>query len=98
MRAISNAMLWQMEVVQKNRWALGPLELVFLREPYRDTEDALSGTTLDPEKVSALHFDSMIFRWNQSASAGWVGANDVVDYLAVLHPRLIFVPQRAVAS
>jgi hypothetical protein len=103
MRAISNAMLWQMEVVQKNRWALGPLELVFLREPHRDVHGALPASIPDPEKVSALQFDAMIYQWNQSASGGWVRAEDVADYLAVLHPRLnerenpnlIFVPERA---
>jgi hypothetical protein len=103
MRAISNAMLWQMEVVQKNRWTLGPLELVFIDEPQRERSSAFARAGMDGKKFSALVFDSMVYQWNQSASGGWIRAGDVVDYLAAIHPglnqrenpNLIFVPQRA---
>jgi hypothetical protein len=105
MRAISNAMLWQMEVVQRNRWALGPLELVFVREPLRchPAAQELVPPVSEGEKLSALQFDAMVYQWNQSASGGWVRAEDVVDYLTAIHPglnqrenpNLIFVPQRA---
>lgn len=102
MRAISNALLWQMEVVQKNRWSLGPLELVFIDEPRRDEASEFTKAGMDDKKVSALVFDSMVYQWNQNASGGWLRAADVVDYLAAVHPglnqrknpNLIFVPQR----
>jgi hypothetical protein len=102
MRAISNAMLWQMEVVQKNRWSLGPLELVFIDEPRRDGATEFIKAGMDGKKIAALVFDSMVYQWNQSASGGWLRAADVVDYLAEVHPglnqrenpNLIFVPQR----
>jgi hypothetical protein len=103
MRVISNAMMWQMEVVQKNRWAQGPLELAFIKEP--PTESSPLGAVLGPEagKFPALQFDSMIFQWNQSASGGWMRGGDIVDYFETLYPglnrrenpNLIFVPQRS---
>ena len=102
MRAISNAMLWQMEVVQKNRWALGPLELVFIDEPLPGSAAKFAAPGMEGKKFSGLEFDSMVYQWNQSASGGWIRSEDVVDYLAAIHPRLnqrenpnlIFVPRR----
>lgn len=103
MRVISNAMMWQMEVVQKNRWAQGPLELAFIKEP--PPESSPLSAVLGPEagKFPALQFDSMIFQWNQSASGGWMRSSDLVDYFEALYPglnkrenpNLIFVPQRS---
>src|SRR6185437_3367521 len=103
MRVISNAMMWQMEVVQRNRWAQGPLELAFIKEP--PPESSPLSAVLGPKagEFPALMFDSMIFQWNQSASGGWMRSSDLVDYFEALYPglnkrenpNLIFVPQRS---
>jgi len=88
MRAFPAGMIWQVEVVQRDRWTHGPLELAFF--PAR--AEGLSGLTLD----------GVVMTWNLSSPAGFLRPGDAMDELSKLvpslpkrnNPNLIFVPKR----
>lgn len=89
MRAISNAFFRQVEIVQTNRWAKGPLELVFvpLDEPAWRRDD-----------IARLHLG--FSEWNQSYAAGHLRPDDAFDAVTTRvpgiehrsNPNIILVP------
>jgi len=80
-------MVWQMEIVQRDRWDHGPLELAFFG-PTNGTD--------------GLDLAYAVHTWNLSAPAGFLRAGDALDRLARIvpalpkrdNPNLIFVPSR----
>jgi hypothetical protein len=82
-------MMWQMEVVQRDRWDHGPLELAF----FSDTPD---------DGMDRLALQGAVHDWNQSAAAGFLRSGDALDQLKRIvpalperqNPNLIFVPTR----
>jgi hypothetical protein len=75
--AISNAFMQQIEVVQKNRWDQGPLEIAFVGASPRisDGEDAF-------KLQVALH------TWNQNYAAGQIRPGDVFDAVTARVPGI----------
>jgi hypothetical protein len=71
MRVISNAHFWQAEVVQSDRWNLGPLELAFVDERLR--RGVL--TKRQRELSYAIH------EWNQSSAGGLTRPGEALDIL-----------------
>lgn len=92
MRVVSNAHFWQAEVVQSDRWDLGPLELAFVDERLRHGVM----TKRQRELSYAIH------EWNQSSPAGLTRPGEALDILrrqlpcldAIETPNVIFVPRR----
>lgn len=68
MQAISNAFFSQIEIVQTNRWAKGPLELVFV---------PIDWNLRGQEDVAKLHL--ALHDWNQSYAAGHLRPADAFD-------------------
>lgn len=68
MYAISNAFLRQVEVVQTDRWAKGPLELVFV---------PMDWERRGQEELAKLHL--ALHEWNQSYAAGHIRPSDAFD-------------------
>lgn len=64
MFSISNAMMWQVEVVQEDRWEYGPLQLVFIPE----------------RKKKHFEQVALVAEWNRSLSGGFSRPADAVDY------------------
>jgi hypothetical protein len=92
MRVVSNAHFWQAEVVQSDRWDLGPLELAFVDERLRHGVM----TKRQRELSYAIH------EWNQSSPAALTRPGEALDILrrelrcldAIKTPNVIFVPRR----
>lgn len=86
MKVMSNAFIWQSEIVQSDRWAHGPLELALL--PPCDTGSG------------ALARAYSTITWNQEHTAGFVRSGDALENLKQLlphienrkNPNLIVVP------
>jgi len=77
MRAMSNAFLNQAEIVDKDRWARGPLELVLV-------------PTRDPVMASdtGASLQVALIEWNQSYAAGRARAGDTFDTVAARIPGI----------
>lgn len=92
MRVVSNAYFWQAEVVQSDRWDLGPLELAFVDERLR------RGVMTKRQ----LELSCAIHEWNQSSPAGLTRPGEALEILrrelrcldAIKTPNLVFVPRR----
>lgn len=85
MFSISNAVMWQVEVVQEDRWDYGPLQLVFIPE----------------RKKKELEQVALVWDWNRSVSGGFSRPADGVDFIrkevriaSVENPNLIVVPRQ----
>lgn len=68
MYAISNAFFLQAEIVQKDRWSYGPLEIIFVRAP-RDPGPA----------EDQFKFRYNVYQWNQTYAAGLVRPGDAFE-------------------
>jgi hypothetical protein len=92
MIAVSNAFLFQAEIVQTDRWLQGPLEIAFV--------DCAPGLALGDESAKlqlALH------SWNQTYAAGFVRQSDAFDEVTSKipgighrkNPNIIVAPRTA---
>jgi hypothetical protein len=92
MRSFSNAHFSEVELVQSNRWELGPLELVFVDQRLRNGCYTKRG----------LELGGAISEWNQSAAAGLARPARALDVLvrefpsmkSCENPNMIFVPRQ----
>jgi len=95
MRILSNAFFAQAEIVQPDRWDLGPLELVFLSDA--------PAPAADRPPYSHLLNSYAISQWNQGASAGFARDGEALEILKAQipslerrkNPNIIMVPERA---
>src|SRR5215203_2250479 len=85
MFSISNAMMWQVEVVQEDHWEYGPLQLVFIPE----------------RKKKRFEQTALVWDWNRSVSGGFSRPSDALDFLRdelritnLKNPNLIAVPRQ----
>jgi hypothetical protein len=90
MYAISNAFFLQAEVVQKDRWSHGPLEIIFVQEPREP----------GPLAEDQFKFRYELYQWNQTYAAGLVRPGDVFEAVTARvrgierrqNPNIIFAP------
>ena len=89
MFSISNAMMWQVEVVQEDHWDYGPLQLVFIPE----------------RKNKRLEQVALVWDWNRSLSGGFSRPSDGLEFLRnelritnLDNPNLIAVPRQPTAT
>ncbi len=85
MFSITNATMWQVEVVQEDHWDYGPLQLVFIPE----------------RKKKGLEQTALVWDWNRSLSGGFSRPSDGLDFLRdelgitnLENPNLIAVPRQ----
>jgi hypothetical protein len=65
MFSISNAMMWQVEVVQEDHWEYGPLQLVFIPERRKKHFEQIA----------------LVWDWNRTLSGGFSRTGDAVDFI-----------------
>jgi hypothetical protein len=89
MIAISNAFFYQLEVVQKDRWSLGPLEIAFV-----------GGSTPPPSVAERIKLDLALNEWNRTCAGGDIRPRDTFEVVAAhvpgiehrQNPNIIFAP------